>query len=278
MSVENMEAVETAREYYNSEDAENFYSTIWGGEDIHVGLYFSDEDSVFNASRKTVERMASSLNALGKQSKVLDMGAGYCGAGRFIAKEYGAHVTALNLSEVENERARKKNKEQNLADRIDVVDGNYEEVPFDDGSFDVVWSQDAFLHSSNRDQVIKEAARVLKPKGEMVFTDPMKADGCSDDVLQPILDRIHLESMASPGFYEKVAKEAGFDKVEFEDLTQHLIRHYAHIFKETEKNEEELRKHVSEEYISNMKKGLNHWVEGGKNGYLAWGIFHFRKG
>ena len=31
------EVVETARDYYNSEDAEAFYSTIWGGEDIHIG-------------------------------------------------------------------------------------------------------------------------------------------------------------------------------------------------------------------------------------------------
>jgi len=26
-----------------------------------------------------------------------------------------------------------------------------------------------------------------------------------------------------------------------------------------------------------MKKGLRHWIDGGKKGYLAWGIFHFKK-
>nr|MBA2442576.1 SAM-dependent methyltransferase [Rubrobacter sp.] len=32
----------------------------------------------------------------------------------------------------------------------------------------------------------------------------------------------------------------------------------------------------SQEYIDRMKKGLGHWVDGGRGGHLAWGIFHFR--
>ena len=28
---------DTARAYYDSEDADNFYAAIWGGEDIHIG-------------------------------------------------------------------------------------------------------------------------------------------------------------------------------------------------------------------------------------------------
>jgi ubiquinone/menaquinone biosynthesis C-methylase UbiE len=42
-----------------------------------------------------------------------------------------------------------------------------------------------------------EVDRVLKPGGELVFTDPMQADDCPDGVLQPVLDRIHLESLGS---------------------------------------------------------------------------------
>jgi sarcosine/dimethylglycine N-methyltransferase len=34
---------------------------------------------------------------------------------------------------------------------------------------------------------------------------------------------------------------------------------------------------VSKDYIERMKKGLQHWVNGGNNGHLAWGIFVFRK-
>ena len=276
MDVDNMEAIETARSYYNSDDAEAFYSTVWGGENIHVGIYNSEYDSVFFASRRTVERMASHLN-LSKDSRVLDLGSGYCGAARYLAKTYGCNVVALNLSEVENERARQLNREQGFDKRIKVVDGNFEQLPYKKDAFDVIWSQDAFLHSPEREDVVKEAARVMKRGSSFVFTDPMKSDDCPDGVLQPILDRIHLESMASPGFYREVASENGLEEIGFDDLTVHLVRHYDHIRKDTEENEVLLKREVSSEYISNMKKGLQHWVDGGQNGYLCWGIFHFQK-
>ena len=55
MSAQQAEA--TARSYYDSEDADTFYSSVWGGEDIHVGLYRTDDEEIAPASRRTVEQM-----------------------------------------------------------------------------------------------------------------------------------------------------------------------------------------------------------------------------
>ncbi|WP_129597122.1 methyltransferase domain-containing protein [Methanohalophilus profundi] len=277
MSENQKTAVDKAQEYYNSDDADNFYFTIWGGEDIHVGLYNSEDEPIFDASRRTIERMASKISNLDKDSKILDIGAGYGGAARYLAKKYGCQVVALNLSEVENERDRKMNEDQGLNHLITVLDGSFEEIPYPDFSFDVVWSQDAILHSGNREQVIKEVARVLKSGGDFVFTDPMQTDDCPEGVLQPILDRIHLETLGSPGFYRESAKKYGMKEIEFEEHASQLPTHYGRVLKETEGQEDELSKVVSQNYINNMKQGLNHWVNGGNNGYLTWGIFHLRK-
>lgn len=268
--------VNTARDYYNSEDADNFYFTIWGGEDIHVGLYQSVDEPIFDASRRTVEYMASKVE-ITDQSRVLDVGAGYGGAARLMAKKFGCHVTALNLSEVENERDRQMNKEQGLDHLIDVLDGSFEDIPAPDDSFDVVWSQDAILHSGNREQVLKEIHRVLKPGGQFVFTDPMQDDNCPDGVLQPILDRIHLETLGSPNFYQETGKKLGFANVSFEDHTEQLVNHYGRVLNETKKKEPEMAGLISQDYIERMKKGLQHWIDGGRNGFLAWGIFVFQK-
>ena len=270
-------AVQTARDYYNSEDADNFYYSIWGGEDIHIGLYQSDEEPIRDASRRTVQHMASRLNGLNEDSSVLDMGAGYGGAARYFAIKFGCEVVALNLSEVENSRDREMNRQKGLGHLINVVDGSFEDLPFEDAAFDVVWSQDAILHSGRRRQVIAEAARVLKPGGEMIFTDPMQADDCPGGVLDPILDRIHLDSLASPAFYRETFTEMGFDELGFEDHTSQLTAHYARVLAELEQREPEISGTVSPEYITRMKKGLQHWVDGGNAGHLAWGIFHFRK-
>ena len=268
--------VDTARAYYNSEDADNFYYTIWGGEDIHVGLYHRVDEPIFDASRRTVFYMASKLS-IDENSRILDVGAGYGGAARFLAKTYGCHITALNLSEVENERNRTITHQQGLGDLIDVVDGSFEDIPFPDQAFDVVWSQDAILHSGNREQVLKEVYRVLKPEGVFVFTDPMQANTCPEGVLQPILDRIHLDSLGSPAFYQKTGLGLGFGQVSFEDHTEQLVNHYGRVLNETQKKQNDMNGLVSQDYITRMKKGLQHWIDGGRNGFLAWGIFVFKK-
>lgn len=277
MSNDYSSAVTTARDYYDSDDADNFYYTIWGGEDIHVGLYQSDAEPISDASRRTVERLAARLTNINENSRVLDIGAGYGGAARYLAKTFGCNVVALNLSSVENERNREMNREQGLDHLIEVVDGSFEALPYPDASFDAVWSQDAILHSGDRPTVLREVVRVLKPGGEFVFTDPMQSDDCPTGVLQPILDRIHLETLGSPGFYKKELESLGMEDLGYEDHRQQLVNHYGRVLRETEQRESELSEVVSKDYIARMKKGLSHWVEGGNNGHLAWGIFHFRK-
>jgi cyclopropane fatty-acyl-phospholipid synthase-like methyltransferase len=269
--------VDTARDYYNSEDADNFYALIWGGEDIHIGLYEKPDEDIARASRRTVEYLAEQLQPLPQQTHILDLGSGFGGAARYLAAEYGAQVTALNLSEVENERHRQFNERAGLTDKIEVIDGNFEDIPCDEASFDVVWSQDAILHSGAREKVLREVDRVLAPGGQFIFTDPMQADNCPKGVLGPILDRIHLESLGSPGFYRSRADSLGWADLGYSDHTEQLANHYQRVLEETERVEEDLLDKVSADYIERMKKGLGHWIEGGHAGHLAWGVLHFRK-
>jgi sarcosine/dimethylglycine N-methyltransferase len=270
------EAVRVARDYYNSDDADHFYATIWGGEDIHIGLYNAPDEPIREASHRTVQHMASLLNVKSKHEG-LDIGSGYGGAARYLASGFGCSVTALNLSEKENERARMLIEQRGLSDKIEVVDGSFEEIPAAADRFDIVWSQDAILHSSQREKVLREVARVLKPGGFFIFTDPMQADDCPKDVLQPILDRIHLDSLASPGFYRSILTRLGLQEVRFEERTDMLTMHYSRVLQETEKHQAALTRNVSAEYVERMKQGLRHWVDGGDRGYLVWGIFLFQK-
>ena len=218
----------TARDYYNSEDADNFYATVWGGEDIHVGLYDGPTRDIPTASRRTVEHLAGKLD-LGPGTRVLDLGAGFGGAARYLADQHGCHVTCLNLSEVENTRNRELNGEHASRDLIDVVDGSFEDLPFEDNRFDVVWSQDAMLHSGDRSRVLEEAVRVLQPGGQLIFTDPMAADGVAREELLPILKRLQLDTMASPAFYDRELHRLGMRTVDFEDLTPQLPAHYQRV-------------------------------------------------
>lgn len=268
-------AVNTARDYYNSGDADSFYYSIWGGEDIHVGLYSDPDEAIASASHRTVEQMAGKVE-LGPGTRVVDVGAGYGGAARHLARTFGCSVSCLNLSEVENERNRAMNEEQGLSHLIEVIDGSFEDLPYGDNDFDVVWSQDALLHSGDRVRVLQEIIRVLKPDGELVFTDPMASDDCDRLALRPILSRLHLDSMGSPDFYNRELTNLGVSSVAYEDHTPQLVTHYGRVLSETERREEEISQSVSADYLTPMKTGLQHWVDGGHAGNLAWGIFHVK--
>ena len=271
------QAVETARDYYNSNDADRFYATVWGGEDIHVGLYESDGDTIFDASRRTVKKMASMIGQLEPATRVLDIGSGYGGSARYLVENYGCHVGCLNLSEVQNARNRDLNARRKCSLAINVVDGSFEEISMPDDSVDVVWSQDAILHSGNRRQVFEEVSRVLSKGGQFIFTDPMQRDDCPVEVLQPILDRIHLDSLGSISRYRAMLSDLGFEELDVVDLTPNLTTHYARVLDEVRANQWDLLKVCSAEYIEAMQTGLQHWVDGGRGGHLQWGILHFRK-
>lgn len=277
MSQQTASVTEIARDYYDSKDADNFYAAIWGGEDIHIGLY-DDRRSIKEASRETVLHMARRLRGLKPGARVLDIGSGYGGAARVLAGDFGADVTCLNLSEKENDRNRALTKEQGLADKITVVEGSFEDIPAEDAEFDIVWSQDAILHAGDRRKVLDEVARVLKKGGEFIFTDPMQADTLTDaSVLQPIYDRIHLSSLASFAFYRRELEGRGFREIAIEDFTGQLRNHYARVKAELADRRGQLEGEISAGYIDRMLTGLQHWVDGADNGHLAWGVMHFEK-
>ena len=51
---------DTTEQYYDSQDADGFYSTIWGGEDLHIGVYENTTD-IREASDAIVDRLAATL-------------------------------------------------------------------------------------------------------------------------------------------------------------------------------------------------------------------------
>lgn len=247
-------AVEIAEEYYDTP-----------GEDIAT------------ASRRTVETMAEQLGDLTADSRVIDLGSGYGGAARYLAANFDCHVDCLNLSRTQNELNRKNSKEAGVTALIDVIHGSYENIPAPDATYDVAWSQDAILHSGDRPRVLDEIERVLKPGGQVIFTDPMQADDCPDGVLQPILDRIHLGSLASFEFYRSELSARGFEEVAVSRMLDQLRTHYARVGEDLQSRYDDIVALSGKEYVDNMLNGLQHWVNGADKRHLAWGIVHFQK-
>ncbi|MCY3671433.1 MAG: methyltransferase domain-containing protein [Alphaproteobacteria bacterium] len=264
-------------DYYDSDDADTFYSMVWGGEDLHLGIYETTRD-IREASAETVDRMMAMLPGIGPGSRVLDIGAGYGGSMRRVVGQTGCMATCLNISETQNDTNRARNRQAKLGSRISVVHGVFENIPDPDTSYDAVWSQDALLHSDQRDRVLAEVWRVLKPGGHFVFTDPMQADDVLDGVLQPVYDRLQLNSLGSMRFYREAAQALGFEVLAQEDMTGHLRTHYDRVREDLTAGYDKLRENgASAAYLDKMTVGLENWVKAADAGHLAWGFQLFRK-
>jgi sarcosine/dimethylglycine N-methyltransferase len=59
-------------------------------------------------------------------------------------------------------------------------------------------------------------------------------------------------------------------------MTDQLVNHYTRVREELVGRREELLETVSSEFLERMVRGLGHWIDAGRRGYLAWGILHFR--
>lgn len=276
MSTVNSEAVKIAREYYDGTETDRLYATIWGGEHIHYGIYIQPDEPIHDASLRTVETIAQTLEKIDRNSRVIDLGAGYGGAARYLAKTYGCSVCCLNLSQLQNQRNSQLNQEQNLDHLVEVTQGSFDDIPYPDNFFDIVWSQDAILHSGDRRLVFQEIKRVLKPGGELIFTDPMQSQTCPPGALQPAFDRLGISDMGSYRFYSQTAKELGFEELNFIDLSQNVPIHYRRFGEEVQKRYDEVVKLTSTEFADKTLNSIQPWIERYEQGYMQWGILHFR--
>ena len=124
---------------------------------------------------------------------------------------------------------------------------------------------------------MREAARLLKPGGVMVMTDPMAADGVNPGSLTAILDRIHLADLGSPARYRNWAVDAGLTRSSWNDQTPMLIEHYNRVRLELRRRRKDLESSITPGYLERMDAGLGHWVDGGLSGKLSWGLMRFSK-
>ncbi|MBI5040109.1 MAG: class I SAM-dependent methyltransferase [Gammaproteobacteria bacterium] len=99
--------------------------------------------------------------------QLLDVG---CGTGvvAVTAARAGAQVKALDLSPVLLERARWNAGTAGIA--IEFAEGDVEELPYPDASFDVVLSQYGHMFAPRPEIAVAEMLRVLRPGGRIAFS------------------------------------------------------------------------------------------------------------
>jgi len=86
-------------------------------------------------------------------------------------------VTGLDLSRGMLDVGIQKIAQMNWGDRIDMIQGDSENLPFEDAQFDAITVSFGVRNFENLDRGLQEMARVLKPGGKMVILEFSKPRG-----------------------------------------------------------------------------------------------------
>ena len=178
------------------------------GEQIHVGGFKSSMTLAANAGLKAGMCGIDLCSALGAGC-------------RFLVKNYGVTMTGLDGTVTMIEKAKERTAAEKLADKIEYRLGDVTSIPFPDGTFDFVWGEDAWCYVVDKQKLISEAARVLKPGGILAFTDWIEApNGLSEEEAERINRFMKFPYMENQKGYERSISENSLTLVESTDLTE----------------------------------------------------------
>jgi len=138
------------------------FSDIWVG--LTDDIYF---DQSYNFTRTRFERSDVDPVAFFTDKVVLDAG---CGSGKFsaaIARLGAAKVIGMDIGEKGLDFAREQARKVPYGDRLDYRLGSLLDIPLDDASVDIVWSNGVIHHTLGYERCIEEFARVTRPGGHL---------------------------------------------------------------------------------------------------------------
>ena len=110
--------------------------------------------------------------------EVLDIGVGIGGPACLLVTNHGARkVTGIDVEDPVLRNAQATVSFQGLDDKIDLQLVSPGPLPFEDATFDVVFSKDSIIHIPDKKALFGEVYRVLRPGGWVVMSDWY----CSDE-------------------------------------------------------------------------------------------------
>jgi len=260
-------ATAQVRVFYDG-PADIIYKTTWG-MNLHLGVPRTPGGSYEDAIQHATELMASHAQ-LAQGTRVLDLGSGYGGPAAYLASTHQCRVTGLNVSAVEITEAEQHIKERGLTELVSFDCGDFHELPYDDASFDVVWSQDSLMYGADKRRILEEVLRVLRPGGTIDFTDILASRDMSAEDRDRLYARVRTPEMWDRERYTKEMMELGYVIDHVEDWSPHVGRAYAWARQRTMDNREVLESKVGADLVQSTLDGLAFWVSMAEKGQVGW--------
>ena len=240
--------LEGVKAQYDTKEKLEFYAQVMGDgtANIHFGKWdnvdLDQEGAYGKASEQMTDYMfdlAVKLKGGDEKLSYVDLGSGTGAAALRLCQKHESieKATCLNLCDEQNTLATKCATDLGLSERMTVVTGTYEEAPFEADSFDIAFSQDAFVHAFSKAKTFGEALRITKAGGVFIFCDLMcgSGEGVSEEELATFAATNMVNDWLSPEENVKACEEAGWTDVKFVDLTADIRISFQLMLKKVEK-------------------------------------------
>ncbi len=168
---------------------------------------------------------------------ILDMGCGFAATSRFAAKHHpNWQMTGITIVDTQVKFAEKLAERDKVAKQVNIVPGDYTDMPFRSHSFDGIYAIESSCHAagSSKHDFIKEMSRVLKPGRKFVVADvfrkhdkPLK--GFMARSYRSLCDCWALTDLAEVNAFVKELKANGMTDIEVRDISWNVAPSVAHV-------------------------------------------------
>lgn len=238
ISKQSCSSAERVIEFY--EQAGLDYEHWSRGFNMHLGFYrrgmnpFNREAMLEQMNVEVAERLQLDPNS---KSMLIDLGCGMGSVARSVARYYSnSTIKGVTLVPSQIKIASELNAEEKLADRIEMLQEDYIDLPIGGGSTDGVWAVESacYAKGADKDDLIREMARVLKTGGRFVVADCFIK--CPEQELDPVVRRSYRTACDSWALAEMPAidpfvaalQRHGFRDILVEDISWRAALSLAH--------------------------------------------------
>lgn len=207
--------------HYNA-NYENFQTELYAqirreafGEDIGQNSWLTADEQ---------DRFLEWLNLAPGQT-LLDVACGAGGPALRIAAATGCSVVGIDVHQEAVTTASSLAAQRGLAERAEFRAADASgPLPFSDARFDAITCIDAINHFARRSRILAEWARLLKPGGRLLFTDPITVTGPLTHEEIAIRSRAGFYLFVPQGYDERAIAQCGLQLLVWENATANMAK------------------------------------------------------
>ena len=208
----------------------NLYDNAYGNHELDTyrqvrlatyGEDFGQTSWVTTEESQEIPRLLK----LTRDSSVLEVGCGSGGYALHLVESVACHIVGVDVNASGVRKANELAHVRGVASQVSFEQCDAtKRLPFDEATFDAVFSNDVLCHLEGRAEVLAEMYRVLRPGGRMVFSDALVVGGTISHEEIATRSSIGFYVYSPPGENERLMDRAGFRGICATNTTENAAR------------------------------------------------------